>query len=33
VPRSGAPGELLKQVRFDTELYRRIIRESNLKFE
>jgi tripartite-type tricarboxylate transporter receptor subunit TctC len=33
VPRSGPPGELLKQVRFDTELYRRIIRESNLKFE
>ena len=33
VPRSGPPRDLLEQVRFDTELYRRIIRNSNLKFE
>jgi tripartite-type tricarboxylate transporter receptor subunit TctC len=33
VPRSGPPSLLLDQVRHDTDLYRRVIRDANLHFE
>ncbi|CAN7756878.1 tripartite tricarboxylate transporter substrate binding protein [Variovorax sp. LjRoot130] len=33
IPRSGSPRELIEQVRYDTDLYQRVIRDANLKFE
>jgi tripartite-type tricarboxylate transporter receptor subunit TctC len=33
LPRSGPPGLLIDQVRYDTDLYRRVIHEAKLKFE
>ena len=33
IPRSGSPRELIEQVRYDRDLYQRVIRDANLKFE
>jgi tripartite-type tricarboxylate transporter receptor subunit TctC len=33
LPRFGPPSALIEQVRHDTDLYRRVIRDANLKFE